>query len=32
MQRELVKRARRGDHDAFAELGGAAISPRHAAA
>jgi RNA polymerase sigma-70 factor, ECF subfamily len=26
MQRELVERARRGDHDAFAELAGAAIS------
>jgi RNA polymerase sigma-70 factor, ECF subfamily len=26
MQRDLVERARRGDHDAFAELAGAAIS------
>ncbi len=26
MERELVERARRGDHDAFAELAGAAIS------
>src|SRR6187431_639001 len=26
MQRELVERARRGDHDAFAALAGAAIS------
>jgi RNA polymerase sigma-70 factor (ECF subfamily) len=26
MQRELVERARQGDHDAFAELAGAAIS------
>jgi hypothetical protein len=27
MERELVERARRGDHDAFATLAGAAISP-----
>jgi RNA polymerase sigma-70 factor (ECF subfamily) len=26
MQRDLVERARKGDHDAFAELAGAAIS------
>ena len=26
MQRDLVERARRGEHDAFAELAGAAIS------
>ena len=32
MQRELVERARRGDHDAFAALAGAAISRLDAAA
>jgi RNA polymerase sigma-70 factor (ECF subfamily) len=32
MQRDLVERARRGDHDAFAELAGAAISRLDAAA
>src|SRR5688572_26286363 len=32
MQRELVDRARRGDHDAFAELAGAAIPRLDAAA
>jgi RNA polymerase sigma-70 factor (ECF subfamily) len=32
MQRELVERARRGDHDAFAELAGAAISRLDSAA
>ena len=32
MQQELVERARRGDHDAFAELAGAAISRLDAAA
>jgi RNA polymerase sigma-70 factor, ECF subfamily len=32
MQRELVDRARRGDHDAFAELAGAAISRLDSAA
>jgi RNA polymerase sigma factor (sigma-70 family) len=32
MQRELVGRARRGDHDAFAELAGAAISRLDSAA
>ena len=32
MQRELVERARRGDHDAFAVLAGAAISRLDAAA
>jgi RNA polymerase sigma-70 factor (ECF subfamily) len=31
-QRELVERARRGDHDAFAELAGAAITRLDAAA
>ena len=31
MQRDLVERARRGDHDAFAELAGAAISRLEAA-
>ena len=32
MQRELVERARQGDHDAFAELAGAAISRLDSAA
>jgi RNA polymerase sigma-70 factor (ECF subfamily) len=32
MQRDLVERARRGDHDAFAELAGAAISRLDSAA
>src|SRR6476646_5198491 len=32
MQRDLVERARQGDHDAFAELAGAAISRLDAAA
>ena len=32
MQRDLVERARRGDHDAFAELAGAAISRMDGAA
>jgi RNA polymerase sigma-70 factor (ECF subfamily) len=32
MQRDLVERARKGDHDAFAELAGAAISRLDAAA
>jgi len=32
MQRDLVERARRGDHDAFAELAGTAISRLDAAA
>ncbi|HYL40106.1 MAG TPA: RNA polymerase sigma factor [Candidatus Binatus sp.] len=32
MQRDLVERARRGDHDAFASLAGAAISRLDAAA
>jgi RNA polymerase sigma-70 factor (ECF subfamily) len=32
MQRELVERARKGDHDAFSELAGAAISRLDAAA
>jgi RNA polymerase sigma factor (sigma-70 family) len=32
MQRELVERARRGDHDAFAALAGAAINRLDAAA
>ena len=32
MQRDLVERAQRGDHDAFAELAGAAISRLDAAA
>ena len=32
MQRELVERARKGDHDAFAELAGAAISRLDSAA
>ena len=32
MQRELVERARRGDHDAFAELAGATISRLDSAA
>ena len=32
MQQDLVERARRGDHDAFAELAGAAISRLDAAA
>lgn len=32
MQRDLVERARRGDHDAFAELAGAAISRLDASA
>jgi RNA polymerase sigma-70 factor, ECF subfamily len=32
MQRDLVDRARRGDHDAFSELAGAAISRLDAAA
>src|SRR5262245_65143359 len=32
MQRELVERARRGDHDAFAQLAGAAISRLDSAA
>jgi len=32
MQQELVERARRGDHDAFAELAGAAITRLDAAA
>jgi RNA polymerase sigma-70 factor, ECF subfamily len=32
MQQELVERARRGDHDAFAELAGAAISRLDSAA
>jgi RNA polymerase sigma-70 factor, ECF subfamily len=32
MQRDLVERARRGDHDAFAELAGAAISGLDSAA
>ena len=32
MQRDLVERARTGDHDAFAELAGAAISRLDAAA
>ena len=32
MTRDLVERARRGDHDAFAELAGAAISRLDAAA
>jgi RNA polymerase sigma-70 factor (ECF subfamily) len=32
MQRDLVERARRGDHDAFSELAGAAISRLDAAA
>ena len=32
MQRELVERARGGDHDAFAELAGAAISRLDSAA
>jgi hypothetical protein len=32
MLRDLVERARKGDHDAFAELAGAAISRLDAAA
>ena len=32
MQRDLVERARKGDHDAFAELAGAAISRLDSAA
>jgi len=32
MQRDLVERARQGDHDAFAELAGAAISRLDSAA
>ena len=32
MQRELVERARQGDHDAFAALAGASISRLHSAA
>ena len=32
MQQELVERARRGDHDAFAELAGAALFRLDAAA
>ena len=32
MQRDIVERARKGDHDAFAELAGAAISRLDAAA
>jgi RNA polymerase sigma-70 factor (ECF subfamily) len=32
MQRDIVERARRGDHDAFAELAGAAISRLDSAA